>query len=263
MNTVKIPNNEMQYIKFGQGKKTFVILPGLSIHSVMGLANAVRESYKDFALNYTVYLFDRPTFLKEGYTIKDIARDTAQAMETLGLKKTDIFGASQGGMIAQMLAINSPELCNKIILGSTLSHTNDTFTSVVKEWIALAKDKNEDKLLESFMERIYSQETVKAYKNILLDSNRGITNAEYNRFIILASSCLTYNVYDNLKKIKAQVLVLGSEGDNVVTSEGSLEIAKTLGCEYYIYPKTYGHAVYDEAPDYKTRMLDFLISPNL
>lgn len=258
MSTVKISGNEMQYIVFGHGEKTFVILPGLSIHSVMGLADAVSESYKDFATEYTVYLFDRPTSLEEGYTIKDLARDTALAMKALGIKNADIFGASQGGMISLCLVIYYPELCNKVILGSTLSRTNDTFVEVVKEWIELAKEQNEDKLLENFIERVYSKDTVEKYKNVLIESNKGITNEEYERFIILASSCLNFNVYDDLKNIKAQVLVLGCEGDNVVTCDGSLEIANSIDCETYIYPAIYGHGVYDEAPDYKTRMLEFL-----
>ena len=262
MSTVKIPKNEMQYIKFGNGEKTFVILPGLSIHSVMGLAEAVSESYKDFATKYTVYLFDRPTLLEEGYTILDLARDTALAMKALGIKKANIFGASQGGMITLCLAIDYPELCNKIILGSTLSRTNDTFINVVNEWIELAREKNEDKLLESFIERVYSKDTVEKYKNVLIEANKGITNEEYERFIILASSCLSFNVYDNLKNIKAQALVLGCDGDNVVTSAGSLEIANALGCESFIYPAIYGHGVYDEALDYKTRMLEFLKTPS-
>mgnify|MGYP000509005964 FL=1 len=49
----------MKHIVFGSGTKNFVILPGLSVHSVMGLADAIAEAYKDFCEEYTVYVFDR------------------------------------------------------------------------------------------------------------------------------------------------------------------------------------------------------------
>ncbi len=258
MSTVQILGNEMDYISFGQGKKTFVILPGLSIHSVIGLSNAVIEAYKDFSNDYTVYLFDRSHYLKKGYTIQQMATDTAMAMKALGITKADIFGASQGGMIALCLAIYYPQLCNKIVLGSTLARVNDTFTLVVNEWIKLAKEKNENKLLESFIEKVYSEDTIKTYKNMLIEANKGITDNEYERFVTLASSCLNFDVYAELKRIESSVLVLGSKGDKVVTSAGSLEIISALGCESYIYPVTYGHAVYDEALDYKTRIIEFL-----
>lgn len=50
----------MDYIVFGEGEKKFVIIPGLSVHSIMSFADAVEEAYKDFSEDYTVYLFDRP-----------------------------------------------------------------------------------------------------------------------------------------------------------------------------------------------------------
>ena len=38
------PEFEMKYFKFGSGKKAFVILPGLSVTSVMDAAQAVESS---------------------------------------------------------------------------------------------------------------------------------------------------------------------------------------------------------------------------
>ena len=50
----------MKHIVFGSGNKNFVILPGLSVHSVMGLADAIAEAYKDFCEEYTVYVLTGP-----------------------------------------------------------------------------------------------------------------------------------------------------------------------------------------------------------
>ncbi len=58
--------------------------------------------------------------------------------------------------------------------------------------------------------------------------------------------------------MKCQTFVIGSEGDRVATAQASNEIARALGCKKYIYDKSFGHAVYDEAPDYKKRCLNFL-----
>ena len=52
--TVSVENMEMDYIVFGEGDKSFIILPGLSIHSVMGSAELIAEAYKDFTDEYTV-----------------------------------------------------------------------------------------------------------------------------------------------------------------------------------------------------------------
>ncbi len=256
--TVEIGENEMDYIVFGKGEKTFVIIPGLSVHSVMPLKDSIAEAYKDFSEEYTVYLFDRPKNLSEGCTIEDLAEATSQAMINLGLENADIFGASQGGMIAQYIAIDHPELVHKLILGSTLSKPNETFSAVGGKWVELAEEKDEQGLLENFVDVVYSQATLDQYRDTLIESNKGITDEEYARFIILAKSCLTFDCYDKLDQIKCDVLVLGCEGDKVVTVEGSKEIADKLNCEIYIYDDSYGHGVYDEAADYRQRCLDFL-----
>ena len=249
---------EMDYIVFGSGERAFVILPGLSVHSVMGSAEAIAAAYKDFSEKYTVYVFDRAKNIREGYTVRDMAADTAAAMKSLNIEDADVFGASQGGMIALYLAIDHPELVHKMILGSTLAKPNDTFNRVVDEWIRLAEDRNEAGLLESFADNVYSQATLDAYRETLISSNLGISEEEYRRFIILAKACKTFDCYDALSAVQCPVLAIGSEGDSVVTAEGSRQIAEALGCELYLYDDSYGHGVYDEAPDYRQRCLNFL-----
>ncbi len=257
--TISIGENEMDYTVFGNGAKTFVILPGLAIHSVMGSADAIAAAYQEFTSEYTVYVFDRPKELSVGMTNKDIAEKTVTAMKTLGIESADIFGASQGGMIAMEIAINHPELVNKLILGSTLAKQNDTFTQVIGEWIALAETKDEMALLESFADNVYSEATLAEYHDVLISSNLGITDEEYERFIIQANACASFDCYDELSAIKCPVLVLGAEGDHVTTADGSKQIADALQCEYYLYGEEYGHGVYDEAPDYRERCLKFLV----
>ena len=255
---LKKEEDYMEYIKFGNGTKTFIIIPGLSIHSIINSKDDIEKAFKDYTKDFTIYVLDRPKELKKDITIKDIADITAKQLEKLNIKNAYVFGASQGGMIAQELAINYPKLVSKLVLGSTLSKTNETFINVINNWLKLANDKKENELLETFIKDVYSDNTYKNYKDVLIEANKNISEEEYQRFIILAKSCLTIKTYDNLDKIKCPVLVLGSNGDKVVTPNGSTQIADKLHCEIYMYDDTYGHGVYDEAFDYRARMLDFL-----
>jgi 3-oxoadipate enol-lactonase len=256
--TAAVGDMQMDYAVFGTGSRTLVILPGLAIHSVMSAADAVASAYQEFTGEYTVYVFERASRISDGYSVRDMARDTALAMQSLGIEKADIFGASMGGMIAQYMAIDYPQMVSKLILGSTQSRANAAAAQVLEGWIALAEKRDEQALLASFADSVYSQATLAVYREMLITSNAGITEDEYNRFIILANACRQFDCYEELSKIQCPVLVLGSEGDRVLTADASREIAEALNCEIYIYPDTYGHAVYDEAADYKDRMLTFL-----
>lgn len=257
--TVSLENTEMDYTVFGSGSKNLIILPGLSVHSLMGVAQAVADSHAAFGEYYTVYLFDRAKTVPEDYSIRDMAADTAAAMKAIGIEKADFFGASQGGMITLWLAIDYPELIGKIVLGSTLARVNEPFRAVASEWIRFAEEKDETALLEGFVDRVYSEASCARYRDVIVDANRGITEEEFAHFIIMAKAFDRFDCTAELEKIHCPALVLGSEGDRVVTPVGSYEIAEALGCELYMYGPEYGHAVYDEAPDYRDRYLAFLL----
>ena len=75
--TVKTERFFMNFFRFGTGEKTLVILPGLSVQSVMGASNAIAEAYQSLADRYTIYVFDRRMDLPKTYSVHDMARDTA------------------------------------------------------------------------------------------------------------------------------------------------------------------------------------------
>ena len=108
--SVPIGNTEMYYVSFGHGEKSFVILPGLSdgLATVKDKALLRAAPYRHYMEKYTVYLFSRKNDMPEGYSIRDMASDQARAMQTLGIERAAVMGVSQGGMIAQYLAIDIP-----------------------------------------------------------------------------------------------------------------------------------------------------------
>ena len=72
----------------------------------------------------------------------------------------------------------------------------------------------------------------------------------------MAEACRGLDTSGELDNIKCPVLVIGSESDNVLGGAASHDIAEKLGCKLFMY-EGYGHAVYDEAPDYKQKIWDF------
>lgn len=251
----------MPYCRFGSGKQVFVILPGLSIKPVTLSAQAVAAGFAAFTARYTVYLFDRRTNLPERYSIDDMADDTVAVMKALGIQQADFFGASQGGMMVQSIAVRHPEMTHHIVLGSTASRLNGTLEAVVDRWIGLALKKDGYGLNQAVSETIYAPTVYQQFKDVLLAAGKAVTEEDLARFVILASSIRGLNLYDQLDRIQCRTLVIGCEGDQVTTPEGAAEIAQKLHCPYISYGPEFGHAVFDEAPDYRTKVLDFLSRP--
>ncbi|MBR3149540.1 MAG: alpha/beta hydrolase [Eubacterium sp.] len=254
--TVKTSDAELAYMTFGQGKKAFVIIPGLSLKSVLLSSGAVADAYSMFAEDYTVYLFDRRKDMKKGVTIADFAADTAEAMKQLGIKGADILGTSQGGMIAMLLAAEHPELVSHLVVASSSARLSGERLSI-SSWRSLAKEGKALELCNDFISNIYSDAFVERYGSMLAHFMSDCTEDDLERFITSIDACDRLDITDKIKDITCPVLVIGAENDTVLTGEASRLIAEIIGCEIYMYGDPYRHAVYDEAPDYKERLLTF------
>ena len=257
--TLKLDNVQMDYITFGTGKKSLIMIQGLNTNGIKGAAVSLAYMYRMFAKEYKVYLFDRRAEVYEGITVREIAVDVANAMDTLGITKADVFGVSQGGMIAQYLAIDRPDLVNKLVLAVTLSKNNETVKEVLANWIDLTKRGEFKQLVYDMAEKMYSDAYIKRYKPFMPLLTLVQKPKDVERFLILTKACLTCNVYEELDKIKCPVFVIGGRQDKVVTGEASEEIAEKLGCEIYMYEEL-GHATYEEASDFNDRVMKFFRS---
>ncbi len=251
----------MNYFRFGGGSKVLVILPGLSLQSVMGSADAVAEAYSIFNEDYTVYLFDRRKELPDCYSISDMADDTFRAIRAAGIDTFDLFGTSQGGMIAQLIALDHPEAVSKLILGSSTPCVTDLMRSSVGEWLKIAKSGDAVSLYRSFSEKVYPPAVFEQYRDVLMQAASAVTDEDLSRFLILAGSSEDFDVRDRLKSLSCPLLAICSSDDSVLGG-GTAELFSSIfsgrpDFECYEYDG-YGHAAYDLASDYKERMLRFL-----
>lgn len=254
--TLKIQNIEMDYLTFGNGTKPLIMIQGLNTRSIKGAAISLAYMYRIFAKEYKVYLFDRRKNLPDDVTVKDFALDIAMAMDILKIKNADVFGVSQGGMIAQYLAIERPDLVRKMVLAVTLSRNNDTVNAVLHNWIKMTETGNFKHLVNDMAVKMYSDAYIRKYKAFMPLLTIMQTPKDVDRFITLTKSCLTCDIYDLLDKIQCPVFVIGGKQDKIVTGEASEELADRLGCELYMYEEL-GHAAYEEAKDFNQRVYAF------
>ena len=261
--TVSTNGFSMQYFRFGSGGRTMVILPGLSVQSVMGAAEAVAAAYADMAEDFTIDVFDRRAELPETCAGLDRARDTAEAILALGLRDVYLFGASQGGMMALVIAIEYPDLVKKLVLGSTSAHVTPDRSPVLDRWLRLAREEGGVALYLAFGEAIYPPAVFEQFRGALVAAGESVTEAEIARFLILAESIRDFDVSDRLGEIRCPVLAIGVYEDAVLDADATMEIAEQLDeripdFRLYMYIG-YGHAAFDTAPDYRERMRAFFL----
>lgn len=257
---VTIGDTEMDYISFGKGIEILIILPGLGdgLTTVKGMAISMAMIYRMYAKDYKVYVFSRKNHLTEGYSTRDMAKDQAAAMNILGITKAKVLGVSQGGMIAQYLAIDYPDLVDKLVLTVTLSKQNKDVQAVIENMIKLAKQGNHKELMIDTAEKSYSEKYLKKYRLFYPLLGKIGKPKDYRRFLIQAASCVQHNTYEKLENVVCPTLIIGGEEDKIVGVAASIELAdKIKDSELFIY-KGLGHAVYEEAKDFNNRVMSFL-----
>lgn len=257
--SVSIGDTDMDYVSFGKGRDALIMLPGLGdgLTTVKGMAIPMAITYRMFACNYKVYIFSRKNYLPEGYSTRDMARDQAEAMKRLGISKAKVVGISQGGMIAQYLAIDFPELVEKLVLAVTLSKQNEMVREAVTKWIGMAMQGSYKDLMIDTAEKSYSERYLRKYRRLYPLLGKIGKPKDFSRFMIQATSCIGHDAYAELENIICPVLVIGGDNDRIVGVNASYEIAdKIKNCELFIY-KGLGHAAYEEARDFNKRVQDF------
>ncbi len=247
----------IRYTYFGSGKKTMVIVPGLTVGYVTDNAEALPAVFSAFLDEYTVYVFDIREEVPTDYSISKMSEDLVKAIKSLCLKDIYLYGCSMGGMEAMYIAGAYPELVKKLFVASTAYIANKTSDRVIGNWVKLAKEGKKRELTADMGHNIYSKAVYEASEEAFASMADTMTDADLERFINTASVTLGIDLTTQLKNISCPIFVMGSHGDKVMTADASVEIANMLNGALYLYGNEYPHAVYDEAIDFRDRVKRF------
>lgn len=257
---VKIGSTDMYYAAFGKGEKKLVVLPGLvdGLATVKGKSLMLQGPYKKHLKDYTVYMFSRKNEMPDGYSIKDMAEDQVVVMKTLGIDKASILGVSQGGMIAQCIAIYHPEVTDRLILAVTAPYCNDIARDAVGTWIEMAKRDDYAALFADTAEKTYSEKYLAKNRKTFPLVAKLTKPASFERFFRNAYAIMDFDVRSELHRIKAPMLILAGDNDHIVGNDAPYELNRGIeGSKLYIY-NGLGHSAYEEGKDFYDRVFEFI-----
>ncbi|MBR5742932.1 MAG: alpha/beta hydrolase [Clostridia bacterium] len=250
--TVLTGEAETDYVRFGRGEKTLILIPGLGdgLKTVRGMALPFALLYRGLAREFTVYSFSRRRELAPHTGTREMAEDLARAMDALGIEKASVVGVSQGGMIAEWLALDHPEKVENLVLTVTLCRQNPTEREVVGRWIGMAERGDFTELMVDTAKRTYSPRRVGRAVTAARLAGKLAKPKSFDRFLIQAEACLSHDAYGALPGISCPTLVVGGEEDRIVTGEASREIAARIPGSVLLTYEGLGHGLYEETKDF-------------
>jgi pimeloyl-ACP methyl ester carboxylesterase len=199
-------------------------------------------------------------------TIQEMANDAVVFIRALGLTKVDLFGFSMGGMIAQVIVQDEPQLIRKLILAGTgpaggegiknvtkLSHF-DTVRALLtfqdpKQFLFFTRTANGRQAGKAFLARL-KERTANRDKAIALKS--------YTSQLTAIHRWALEQPHD-LSRISQPVLVANGESDRMVPTKNSHDLARRLpDSELVIYPDAGHGGIFQFHSQFVERALEFL-----
>lgn len=257
--SIKLDKTQMDYVAFGNGKKTMIVIPGLAegLRTVKGAELPMALFYHEEAKEFTVYVLSRRSVMPVEFSTRDMAEDVYRAMQRLGILNAYVMGISLGGMIAQQLALAHSEVIKKLALVVTSSRPNSCSNQVIGSWMEMAKHGDGKAILVDTAERSYTESYLKKTKWLYQVAGNVNRPKNYERFITMAKACMTHDVYDALAQIQIPTLVVGGCEDQILSAEASREIAAQITQSRLIMYEGLGHGLYEESEEFHAVLLRF------
>ena len=240
----RVPINDitLYYEIHGSGKPVLLMHGGLVfIESFYNQIPALAKEFRVIAPDSRAH--GRSTDTDRPLSYRQMSKDMAGLLDKLKIKKADIVGWSDGGIIGLDLAMNRPDLVNKLVVIGTNFNTAGLDPKGVEETKKMTPGTAELKPARDFYERVAP------------DPGRWPVFFEKVRTMWLTQP--NYTPAD-LKNIGAPTLIILGEKDSIKKAHGE-EMQRLIRGSRLLIIKGASHFVGMEKPDELNKaILDFL-----
>jgi pimeloyl-ACP methyl ester carboxylesterase len=168
-------------------------------------------------------------------TIQAMAKDAVSFIRALGFEQVDLHGFSMGGMIAQVIAQNEPQLVRKLMLTGTGPAggegidkvTQVTIIDILKGYLTFKDPKQYLFFTTTANGRRESEKFIKRLKERTEDRDTPISLTSF-RAQLKAIHSWGLQEPSDLTGIRQPVLVANGEHDRMVPSSNTVDLARRL-----------------------------------
>ena len=183
-----------------------------------------------------------------------MANDAMALMKYLKIKKAHLVGASMGGLIAQTIVLNSPEIVSSLTLMVTspgirderLSKPDPIFLDGMTESaLMMIKNNQKEAMLKTFKASIgsrfsYDDEVIEELFN-MVDDHGTNTYAFHSKAIEKTPSYL-----DKLKNIKTPTLIINGSEDPLIPIDHAFALSEGITSSELYVMEGVGHELPEE-----------------
>jgi pimeloyl-ACP methyl ester carboxylesterase len=200
------------------------------------------------------------------HTVEEMGRDAIAFIRARGLEKVDLFGFSLGGGVAQMVALQAPDLVRRMILAGTGPRGGEGIDEITKvavvAYVKAALTLRDPRNYLFFPRSPDGKRAAKDYlgrlKERTRDRDRRIS-LQARRAQLKAIRAAGRSEPDDLSLITQPVFVANGDHDLMVASSHSADLARRLpNARLRIYPDSGHGGVFQHHDAFVAEALEFL-----
>src|SRR5215211_2330787 len=191
----------------------------------------------DLSRNFRVIIFDprgvSASDKPEGsQTIGLLADDVAHLLQTIGIERAHIAGASFGGFVAQEFALKYPAMTRKLVLCCTsfggpnhVAPEPETLAALASTKALNTEERMRANLLKAFTPEYVQTQAAEVDRIVHL---RATNEVPEHIYLSQLQAAMSFDAESRLQQITSQTLVLSGDADVIVPVQNSLKLASKI-----------------------------------
>ena len=217
--------------------------PLLLIHGLLVSGDMFASVFDTFAKSYRVLVPDlrghgQSKHLAPPYTVEQHAHDLAMLLKSLSISSAIVLGYSQGGAVAQQLAIDYPHLVSRLILACTYAYNQITLQekleAKITPWLIRLLSVTQFARLTTRMMGHLTPDQAKLLETMIVSN-------EKLRMLEATKAMLSFDSRARLGDIRCPTLVIAGANDTAVPLHHAHMLAQAIsGAKLHVVPNA-GH----------------------
>ena len=241
-------SNGIPYVRFGKGDDILLVFsggPGNTLPS--GFMIRVFGQFKQLSKSYEVYVLGRKSDLPEGYTTRDMAEDCAAVIrDEFDGGPLDVMGMSYGGLIAQHLAADHPELIRRLVIAMSVYRFSEEGNELDMRYAELLSEGKKRAALRSLEPIIEGGRIKKGFMKFFMGFIGPLlwSNPDNPSDLLVEGKAeMAHNTKNRLAEIRAPTLVIGGDKDYYCPVERLRETAAGIPDAKLVLYEGKGHMI--------------------
>jgi pimeloyl-ACP methyl ester carboxylesterase len=247
-----VPGGRLPLLEVGTpGARTLVLLPGLTDGLAPVTVPRAHALYADVPLplqRTRGLILSYRERVRPGTSTRALAADLAVVLERRLDEPAVLVAHSLGGMVAQHLAADRPELVAGLLLSATCARADARLRSVLARW---------DRWLAAGEQERFRRDAIRAsvtgqarHDHLALDAAAQVPAASPRlvaRHLVLSAACAGHDASGRLGAIDAPSLVLAGGRDELIDPAAARQLARTLPHASFARFDDLGHGFPEQA----------------